>query len=55
MKIEIEINDGVVDVSLSDDMLALSDAELEDLLEQAAHQLRMEIVTYCASGIPSKS
>ena len=55
MKIEIDIDDGVIDVSLSYDMLVLPDAELADLLEQAAHQLRLEIVTYCESNIPSKS
>ena len=55
MKIQIEIDDGVIDVSLSDDMLALSDAELADLLEQAAHQLLLKVVIYCESGIPSKS
>lgn len=41
MKIEIDIDDGIIDVSLSYDMLALPDAELADLLEQV-HQVHLK-------------
>jgi signal transduction histidine kinase len=55
MKIEIEITPDMQDVqvSLSDDMMAMPDSELEAVLDQAVKQLQLALVTYCASGTPS--